>query len=140
MIKLRETPSLKPVNPRLSMRRTIWSLHRVIANPESRPDDIRTAKRMMLRLLERRGDPMELTEGDIVGDGPSRTSIRRSASTTRATWRRSCQFSVCRNSSADFSITGRLERSGEERATKSKAMTPTATIASELHSKTGPSN
>lgn len=38
---------------RATVTGTIWSLHRVIANPDSSVDDVRTAKRLLLRLLEK---------------------------------------------------------------------------------------
>ena len=38
---------------RATVTGTIWSLHRVIANPDSTVNEVRTAKRLLLRLLEK---------------------------------------------------------------------------------------
>lgn len=38
---------------RATVTGTIWSLHRVISNPDSPVDDVRTAKRLLLRMLEK---------------------------------------------------------------------------------------
>jgi hypothetical protein len=67
---------------RATVTGTIWSLHRVIANPDSSVDDVRTAKRLLLRLLEtKKGFPhLEVRKAEIREE----TRLSRSERSRRA--------------------------------------------------------
>lgn len=77
---------------------TIWSLHRVIANPESSTEDVTVAKRLLLRLLEKTKAFPQLDSLKAKMKGGVRTS--RSETFSRSEAQRSSDWKQWRSSSS----------------------------------------